>query len=58
MFDDPEIFETYVKKILIGIKRKYVFYDLPYLDHLKSHLLLDPIHIFKNISSSLWRHIS
>ena len=58
MFDDPELFDTYVEKFPIGVKRKFVFYELPYLEHLKIAHLLDPMHIFKNISSSLWRHIS
>ena len=34
------------------------FYELPYWEHLKIAHLLDPMHIFKNVSSSLWRHIS
>jgi hypothetical protein len=58
MFDDPEFFDTYVEKIPIGMKRKYVFYELPYWEHLKIGHLLDPMHILKNVSSSLWRHIS
>jgi hypothetical protein len=58
MFDDPEFFDTYVEKFPIGMKRKSVFYELPYWEHLKISHLLDPMHIFKNVSSSLWRHIS
>ena len=58
MFNDPEFFETYVEKFPIGIKRKYIFYTLPYWDHLKITHLLYLMHIFKNVSSSLWRHIS
>ena len=58
MFDDLEFFDTYVEKFPIRMKRKYVFYDLPYWDHLKISQLLYPMHVFKNISSSLWRHIS
>jgi hypothetical protein len=30
MFDDPNFFDTYVEKIPIGMKRKSVFYELPY----------------------------
>jgi hypothetical protein len=30
MFNDPKFFDTYVEKIPIGMKRKYVFYELPY----------------------------
>ena len=58
MFDDPYFFNTNVEKFSIGMKRKSIFYDLPYWEHLKIAHLLDPMHIFKNVSSSLWRHIS
>jgi hypothetical protein len=58
MFDDFEIFDTYVEKIPIGMKRKYVFYELPCWEHLKIGHLLDPMHILKNVSSYLRRHIS
>ena len=58
MFDDPEFFDTHVEKFSIGMKRKSIFYDLPYWEHLKIAHLLDPMHIFKNVSSSLWTHIS
>ena len=40
------------------MKRKYIFYNIPYWENLKITQLLDPMHIFKNVSSSLWRHIS
>ena len=58
MFNDPEFFNTYVEKFPTGMKRKFVFYELPYWEHLKIIHLLDPIHIVKNVSSYLWRHIS
>ena len=58
MLDDPEYFDTYVEKIPIGMKRKSIFYELPYWEHLKISHLLDPIHILINVSSSLWRQIS
>jgi hypothetical protein len=58
MFNDPGFFDTYVEKIPIGMKIKYVFYELPYWEHLKIIHLLDPMHILKNISSSLWRYMS
>jgi hypothetical protein len=58
MFDDPVFFDIYIEKIPIGMKRKSVFYDLPYWENLKIGHLLDPMHILKNVSSSLWRHIS
>ena len=57
-FDDPDFFNTYVKKFPIGMKRKSIFYDLPYWEHLNFTHLLDLVYIFKNVSSSLWRHIS
>lgn len=58
MFNDPELFDTYVEKLSIVMNRKYVFYELPYWENLNISYLLDPMHIFKNVSSSLWRHIS
>jgi hypothetical protein len=58
MFDDLELFDTYVEKFPIGIKRKSIFYELPYWEHLKIAHLLYPMHIFENVSSSLWRYIS
>jgi hypothetical protein len=58
MVDDLEFFDTYVEKMPIGMKRKSVFYELPYWEHLKIDNLLDPMHILKNISSSSRRHIS
>jgi hypothetical protein len=58
MFDDPRFLDTYVEKFSIGMKMKYIFYELPYWEHLKISHLLDLMHIFKNVSSSLWRHIS
>lgn len=58
MFNDPKLFGKYVEKFPIQMKRKYFFYELPYWEHLNIDHLLDPIHIFKNVSSSLWRHIS
>jgi hypothetical protein len=30
MFDEPTFFDTYVEKISIRMKMKYVFYELPY----------------------------
>jgi hypothetical protein len=58
MFDDPEFFDTYVEKIPTRMKRKFVFYEDPDWEHLKIGHLLDTMHIFNNVSSSLWRHIS
>ena len=58
IFDDPKFFDTYVEKFPIGMERKSVFYELPYREHIKNSHLLDPMHIFKNVSSSLWMHIS
>ena len=42
-----ELFYTYVEKFPIGMKRKSIFYDLPYWQHIKVTHLLDPMHIFK-----------
>ena len=41
-----------------GMKRKSIFYDILYLEHIKIVDLLDTMHILKNVSSSLWRYIS
>ena len=40
------------------MKRKSIFNNLPFWEHIKITHLLDPMHIFKNVSSYLWRHIS
>ena len=58
MFDDPEFFHTYDDKMPEGVNMKSIFYELPYWDHLKISYLLDPMHIFKSVSCSLWHHIS
>jgi hypothetical protein len=58
MFDDLEFFDTYVEKFLIRMKRKSIFYELSYWENINIPHLLYPMHIFKNVSSSLWRHIS
>ena len=57
MFDDHEIFNTYDKKISKGMNMKSIFYDLSYWEHLKISHLLDLMHIFNNVSYSLWHHI-
>jgi hypothetical protein len=41
-----------------GMKWKSSFFLLPYWTELKIHHLLDPMHIFKNVSSSIWRHVT
>jgi hypothetical protein len=53
MFNDPEFFDTNVEKMPVGMKMKYVFYEILYWEHLKIGHLVDPMYIFKNISSSL-----
>jgi hypothetical protein len=58
LFNDPKLFDTYVEKFIIGMDKKYIFYELPYWEHLKISHLLDAMHRFKNVSSSLWRNIS
>jgi hypothetical protein len=58
MFNDPEFFDTYVEKLYVGMKRKSIFYELPYWENLNISYIVDPMHIFKKNSSSLWRHIS
>ena len=58
VFDGPEFFNTYDDKMPKEMKRKLIFYELPYWEHLKISHLIDPMHIFKNVSCSLWHHIS
>jgi hypothetical protein len=58
LFDDPKLFDTYFEKMPIEIKNKYIFYELMYCEHLKIVHLLYPMHILKNVSYYLWRHIS
>ena len=41
-----------------GINRKSICYDLPYWKDLLIFHLLDPMHIFKNVTDSIYRHIS
>ena len=53
MFNDPYLFNTYVEIFPIGMKRKSIFYELPYWEHLNIAHLLDPMHIFKSVSYSL-----
>ena len=57
MFNDHEFFDTYDEKIPEGMKNKSIFYELPYWEYLKIAHLLDHVHIFKNVSCSLWHHI-
>ena len=41
-----------------GMKRKCIFYDLPYWKDLLIPHLLASMHIFKNVCDSIFRHIS
>ena len=56
--DGPKFFDHYKEKMPTRMKTKSIFCELPYWEHLNIFHLLDPMHIFKNVSSSLWRHIS
>ena len=58
LINDPKFFKTYEDKMPIRMKMKFIFYEIPCWEYLKIIQLLDPMHIFKNVSSSLWRHIS
>ena len=44
--------------MLEGMKRKSIFYELPYRKDLLISHLLDPMYIFKNVSNSIFQHIS
>jgi hypothetical protein len=55
--DSIEEQEQVVIKMPEGMKRKSIFYELPYWkDILISHLL-DPMHILKNVPYSIFQHI-
>lgn len=41
-----------------GMKRFSILYELPYWTSLRINHLLDPMHIFKNVGSLLWDHIT
>jgi hypothetical protein len=41
-----------------GMKRKSIFYELPYWKDLLIANLLDPMHIFKNVLDSIFQHIT
>ena len=41
-----------------GMKRKAIYYELPYSKDLLISHHLDPMHIFKNDPGSIFRHIS
>lgn len=41
-----------------GMKRFSILFELPYWTSLLINHLLDPMHIFKNVGSLLWDHIS
>ena len=58
IFDNPRFFNTYDEKMLEGMNMKNIFYELPYCEQLNISHLLDPMHIFKNVSCSFWHHIS
>jgi len=58
MFEDMELLDTYFEKIPIGMKKKKCIYEFPYWQHLKITHCVDPMHVFKIVSSFLWRHIS
>lgn len=41
-----------------GMKRLSIFYRLPYWRYLLIGHLLDPMHIFKNVGVSIWKHMT
>jgi hypothetical protein len=41
-----------------GMKKKSIFYELPYWKDLLISHLLNPMHIFKNVADSIFQHIS
>jgi hypothetical protein len=57
MFNNLEFFDTCVEKMHIRMKKKSIFYELPYWEHLNIGHLLYPMHIFKNVSFFMEAHI-
>ena len=49
--------EQVVANMPNGMKWKSIFYELPYWKDLLISHLLDPMHIFKNVPDSIFRHI-
>ena len=60
LFQDPSIEESEqaMDDMPQGMNRKSTFYDLPYWKDLLICHLLDPMHILKNVTDSIYRHIS
>jgi hypothetical protein len=52
--DSIEEPEQVVVNMPEGMKRKSIFYDLPYCKDLLISHLLDPMHIFKNVPDSIF----
>ena len=34
LIDDPKFFDYYREKIAVGMKKKSIFYEIPYWEHL------------------------
>jgi hypothetical protein len=56
--DDLDDFKIPLDHMPKGMNKASKFYNLPYWKELKVAHLLDPMHVFKNVSNSLWKHIS
>ena len=52
--DSIEEPEQVLVNITEGMKRKSIFYELPYWKDLLISHLLDPMHIFKNVPDSIF----
>jgi len=59
LFQDPSIEER--EQVMVdmpqGMNRKSIFYDLPYWKDLLICHLLYPMHVLKNVTNSIYRHI-
>jgi hypothetical protein len=55
--DDIDEFKIPLAHMPKAMNRPLKFYDLSYLREIKEALLLDPMHVFKNVLDSLWKHI-
>ena len=57
ILNDPKLLYTFVEKMPKWIKRKMVFYEIPYWEDINIVYVVDPMHIFKKAIHVLWIHI-
>lgn len=55
--DWRKLWEESQAKPIDGMKRLSIFHRLEYWNNLLINHLLDPMHIFKNVGESIWKHL-